>query len=265
MIPAVPRPCHTRTNYYVFNYPNSPGKILQYQQDLAERHRRNAIEQQTYTMEWAIQPTQTTVAGYNAVNHISDALTFWVKNSSSHCSTCNIIQCYNIQPTFLNKTKPKGKQPCICTKNRYVVPLYTLIPEQIRGLSVTEVKVLRPFQLDCGVYERQEHGYRVKNGMMRLDISQVSVLEKIQAMTDQASRAKCLKAYEFLLNSTDSSYRAFVILREELLANNTSLNVFNLSKTVGIECALWPNLYPFTEWCESSISGTTSRDRKSVV
>ena len=28
----------------------------------------------------------------------------------------------------------------------------------------------------------------------------------------------------------------------------------------GIECALWPNLYPFTSWCESVISGSQSRE-----
>ena len=27
----------------------------------------------------------------------------------------------------------------------------------------------------------------------------------------------------------------------------------------GIECALWPNLYPYTDWCESMISGAMIR------
>ena len=29
--------------------------------------------------------------------------------------------------------------------------------------------------------------------------------------------------------------------------------------TEGIECALWPNLYPFMAWCDSKISGSSSR------
>lgn len=29
--------------------------------------------------------------------------------------------------------------------------------------------------------------------------------------------------------------------------------------TAGIECALWANLYPFTSWCESTLSGKDSR------
>ena len=32
-----------------------------------------------------------------------------------------------------------------------------------------------------------------------------------------------------------------------------------MNEMVGLECALWPNLYPRTNWCESAISGSDSR------
>ena len=32
-----------------------------------------------------------------------------------------------------------------------------------------------------------------------------------------------------------------------------------MNKTIGIECALWPNLYPYTTLCKSVLSGKESR------
>ncbi len=50
-----------------------------------------------------------------------------------------------------------------------------------------------------------------------------------------------------------------IFLREEIIAEGTSLNLFNFSDNQGIEYALWPNLYPFSTWCESNISDSGSR------
>lgn len=35
--------------------------------------------------------------------------------------------------------------------------------------------------------------------------------------------------------------------------------MYNYRENDGIECALWPHLYPFHEWCESSFSGNSTR------
>ena len=53
------------------------------------------------------------------------------------------------------------------------------------------------------------------------------------------------------MTSKTSRYSHFIALRTHLHAQNTSLNVFNMGDTEGIECALWPNLYPYENWCES--------------
>lgn len=42
------------------------------------------------------------------------------------------------------------------------------------------------------------------------------------------------------------------------------MNLFNFKDTEGIECALWPNLYPYTAWCESIISDSGSRRSRKV-
>lgn len=104
-----------------------------------------------------------------------------------------------------------------------------------------------------------KHGYRLKTGMTKLSISQKSVLEKIHEIGDREHRKLCRIAYEYLMSSATSSYSHFVQLRNDLIESESDLNCFDFSLTIGIECALWPNLYPFTSWCESSISGKNSQ------
>ena len=43
------------------------------------------------------------------------------------------------------------------------------------------------------------------------------------------------------------------------MRNGERPNLYNLSEMKGIECALWPNLYPFTSWCESVLDGNKER------
>ena len=61
------------------------------------------------------------------------------------------------------------------------------------------------------------------------------------------------------MSSNQSTYSHFVHLQETCIAENTAINLFNFKQTEGIECALWPNLYPYTAWCESAISDGASR------
>ena len=68
-----------------------------------------------------------------------------------------------------------------------------------------------------------------------------------------------MDAYQFLVNSPHSRYSFYISLQNSLIKQNEQLNALNINETIGIECALWPNLYPRTDWCESSISGSESR------
>ncbi len=136
---------------------------------------------------------------------------------------------------------------------RYVIPKYQEIPTVLLSLTPSDLEVLRPFYIIFETYKRHSHGYRVKCCPMKLRISDRSVEEKINALTDETQKLKCQNAYTFLMSSHVSSCSYYVQLREDLLATNDTLNLFNFRKTQGIECAIWPNLYPFTAWCESNI------------
>lgn len=48
-------------------------------------------------------------------------------------------------------------------------------------------------------------------------------------------------------------------LREQIVKEESNINTLDFSVTAGIECALWPNIYPFSSWCESLLCGQDSR------
>ena len=110
----------------------------------------------------------------------------------------------------------------------------------------------------CGDYVKHPKGYRIKTSMNKLVISEKSV-EEISYIVDAAQKSRCQSAYCYLMSSPQSRYLHFIRLREQLLSEDKALNIFNMKETEGIECALWPNLYPFENWCERLMSGRSTR------
>ena len=146
----------------------------------------------------------------------------------------------------MNMTQWKNKKPCHCPAERHIAPHITDIPSALRNLTKADILAFRQFDLDCGIYDRHPTGYRLKKGMIKLVVCRVSVEEKIQSIDDNAACTRCINAYQFLINSADSQYSYYVSLQNSLFEDNKNLNTFNMNETVGLECALWPNLYPQT-------------------
>lgn len=65
-------------------------------------------------------------------------------------------------------------------------------------------------------------------------------------------------AYRYLTTSATSYYNHFLLLRQEYIKIGKQLNQYDDRENQGIECALWPHLYPFYEWCETRLSGNSS-------
>ena len=101
--------------------------------------------------------------------------------------------------------------------------------------------------------------------MIKLLVSHLSVEEKIQCIVDDVARVRCMNAYQFLINSADSGYPYFILLRNRLSNEDKQLNVLNINETIGIECTLWPDLYPRTDWCESAICEADPRQQQEVL
>lgn len=121
---------------------------------------------------------------------------------------------YNI----LSKPNVSKRTKCQCLTKRYIVPAIDNIPKELLNLSIQCVNALRPFHINCGVYKRQAHGYRVKTGMMELFPSPTSVADKIRNLPDRCNRQKCRIAYNHLMASNHSSYYHFETIFSNLLA-----------------------------------------------
>ena len=127
------------------------------------------------------------------------------------------------------------------------------MPKELSCLKKEHILALRPFDVDCGKYDRMKYGYRKKKGIIGLTCSQQYIQEKIEKLSSQEDRAICTAAFQFLISNSLSSYKKFLDLRDDLVKLNKEPNIFDVYKWEGVvykwegvECALWPNLYPFT-------------------
>jgi hypothetical protein len=254
-----------RSTFVLSHDENIADKIAQYEQSVQRRTESENVKRSNFLETHTFESSPVDAFGVNQIAKLSSDIKFWcVYNSWSFCSNCNSLKKKSMPFNFIKRSKNAVLKDCVCKQDRYVVPKYDDIPQQLVCLTSSDVQVLRPFYFKFDHYERHAHGYRVKCCPMRLKICHESVVEKINNLTDATAKNRCQVAYDYLMLSEESSYSHFVHLRESLLARNESLNLFNFIETQGIECALWPNLYPFTNWCESKITDSGSRRSSKV-
>ena len=65
--------------------------------------------------------------------------------------------------------------------------------------------------------------------------------------------------FDWLMGNPASSYRKFVVMQSRGVAHIMLFQIFSAPQFHGIECALWPTLYPTTAMCESIIQGHSNR------
>ena len=249
-----------RNTYLVFDDPDIADKVADYTTSVQNRTEREEREKNDYLSERTFLPVPHSASGVNQICQTSSDIRFWANYGSwTFCSQCNSVSVKILPHNFSNRPKNDQSKTCICSQLRYIVPLYKNIPTSLLSLTVDDITILRPFYLFLEKYERAAHGYQVKCCPIKLRISDISVQEKIDNLTDATQKERCQNAYDYLMSSNQSTYSQFVHLRETCVAENTAINLFNFKQTEAIECALWPNLYPYTAWCESAISDAASR------
>jgi hypothetical protein len=163
------------------------------------------------------------------------------------------------------------------------------IPEPLRGLTDEALKALRPIEIDVGRYCRGDYGYRVHTDMVRFRWSKTSVEEKIRALP-RRHRKIAEAAYNFLADDevisfrslakmeehyiqrpSASSYTAFLDMHAQTLrrlsrrdgAEGGLADPYRLPprflETVGLECAVWPHLYPTVGMTETFVRSQDAR------
>ena len=161
---------------------------------------RENAEKLQFLQQQNLQQTRQDVINSNAITSTSSHIAFWATNNSwSYCLKCNTISSNILTYTFVNRPTNKHIHTCTCSNARYIVPKYDNIPAPLRGLSVDDLHVLRPFYLSCGQYQRHPKGYRMKTAMIRLQTSDESVENKIASLEDIAQQLRCRNACTHIL------------------------------------------------------------------
>lgn len=249
-----------RKTYQVFNDEMQTSKIVRYNSEVQRRIDQECNAKTEYVSNKKFRPITQNIANVNQVRDIANDLQFWANYSAwTFCEECNMLSTKILQYNFSKRPKNKVTNSCVCSRTRYIIPRFKDIPKCLLNLTVEDINILRPFYLFLEHYQRHAHGYNVKCCPIKLRISEHSVRDKINAVTDLTQKTRCENAYNHLMTTSSSRYSHFVRYRETILAQRSDLNLFNFKNTEGIECALWPNLYPYTSWCESVLSDSGSR------
>lgn len=152
-----------RTTFLVFKYKNLSEKIASFQHDLLVYKTKEILEKEKVFTEHTFDLQRTDIFNLETVIAVSSALKYWAENGSFYiCDSCKSVVAVKMPYNFMKRPKTSIRNKCKCRKGRYEVPRHADIPNQLLNLSAECIRALRPFEIDCGIYQRQSHGYRVK-------------------------------------------------------------------------------------------------------
>ena len=234
-------------------------KIRTFKNDL-ERHRQRLEEELDDFCEKFEHKTAHENAEQWFYETEAQNLEFWMVHGSwTYCDRCKKLMELKLFPRFAKRPLVKSVKSCNCTDHRYLVPKYENVHDSLKNLSQKEIIVLQPLEIHTGEYKRMRNGYRQKTDKFRVTWTKISVQNKINRLEDDASKQRCQEAYDYLMSERKSSYSRFVNKRETEVAAGREFFFYDFEQRKAIECALWPHLYPFEDWCETTLDGRDSR------
>lgn len=184
---------------------------------------------------------------------VSNNIKFWIEHLSwSYCNNCKLLRTERMLPNYSKRQKLRFSRGCLCKNGLYLNPTIEMFPELLRNLTLHDVIALRPLDIHLGDYVRKKNGYRQKNGMFHLTWSKKTIEEKISEIADTSSRTKCSLIFQYLMASEHSSYKHFVELRCKSMPQK-HFNVYDFTMNTGVECCLWPHLYPTSDFCDTTV------------
>lgn len=187
--------------------------------------------------------------------------------------------CHRLEKKPLRERHLTGKRPSVATQTQcryckhgigYPTVQPDDIPEALRDLSDAVIWALRPLEPDVGRPAWAKHGYRVHTDMIRFWWRSVPVEEQLQELETEEDTMAAHMAYDYLMAAETSSYRRFVEMHKKFLRQHrqqlaqaadsedpAAHRFLQLPRRAleeeGIECALWPHLYPRTSMCETHV------------
>ena len=190
----------------------------------------------------------------------------WCKQGSwVICEKCHSLRPRPLQPMDLKRVAQPTIKKCLLCKKKEYVPQPNDVPEQLRDLGSNVLKALRPLDIDVGVYERAQQGYRVHSSMVRFAWPDKDVQEKIRLLPRGRDRTKARRAFRFLMTCEESAYSDFVERHRKFLRRHPAADEkkrklpLRFLEEQGLECAAWPHLYWHRNLCETTVRATDER------
>ncbi|CAJ1415319.1 unnamed protein product [Effrenium voratum] len=189
---------------------------------------------------------------------VAERLRLWsVAQAWAPCATCGAVQGRAFDLAVLTDTgveadAAKAVGACRFCRAGHVVPQADDFPAVLVGLRPRQLVALRPVVLHQG--ERiQGKGELIRHGgPTRLAWAACHVRDQVAALP-AAWQERALDAFHFLCSHAESAYGEWVQRHEAMLRDDrggSSLGPFGLLEP-HVECALFPDLYPWRVWCES--------------
>ena len=198
----------------------------------------------------------------------SEQLRSWVQFGSwAKCLQCGSMHKSRLDMARFERMEPWPNtvtQCQFCTGATYIPNVHD-IPSPLLNLTNEALWSLRPLTLFQGPQLRGKSGFRRHAEISKLKWSPVSVATKIEAL-DEPHKQKARTAYEYLMNSTRSSYKEIIHEHEAILQNGKAGQWLphKVLLRKHIECVLWPNLYPTRSMCDTEFAGKGRGKHRSV-
>lgn len=220
------------------------------------------------------KPQSTGIEGARRSELSKGLEAYCLRGSWGICGVCRVLQPRDLRELDIARTLPPilPKSACLhCHRQRmHFVPKPNDVPEPLRDLTLDIVMALRPLTIDVGPEWRSAAGgYRKHQRMIRFAWSERHVCDQIEDLPSQGECAKARAALRFLRRSETSSYRKFFDEHEKFLArfedadNAPTLRErqrpLRFVEEIGLECALWPDLYWSTDMTETYERATDER------
>ena len=192
------------------------------------------------------------------------------KGAWVQCEKCNRLEKRSIEPIDIQGSRRAcSTKACKHCKSSIGYPTVkpSDIPDQLRGLHKDVLWAIRPLDPFCGKSVWAKNGYRVHTDMLRMWWRAIPVREQIEMLEDRDLRHRAREVYAFIMASEESSYKKFIQMHAKFLAKHEGISDGDVHlqlprrciEEVGIECAIWPHLYPRTNMCETHVRFSDKR------
>ena len=128
----------------------------EYEDNLETERRQESLDRQQFMARHQLSAPDKEFQNLTECVH---NLKLCVNNSSwSYCQLCFLLKGQKLRCRFTKRSQTKLIKECICSKDRYHVPLANAIPDVLKSMTPADVHNLRPFEIHDEPYERRQTG-----------------------------------------------------------------------------------------------------------